>query len=124
VGSYFVRFEDQDVKRPDTFVEGQTLDSFDLNYLSVAYPLQLFRRNVVDAVHLIDMVSLQPLALLRPPGTLEIHALAFSPDNTRLAAAGDAARLRIWNLPVLRQQLSGFGLDWQRDLREANRAAK
>jgi WD40 repeat protein len=78
----------------------------------------------MHAVHLIDLGSLQPLALLRPPGTLEIHALAFSPDSTRLAAAGDAARLRIWNLPMLRQQLSGFGLDWQRDLREANRAAK
>jgi WD40 repeat protein len=78
----------------------------------------------MHAVLLIDLASLQPLALLRPPGTLEIQALAFSPDNTRLAAAGDAARLRIWNLPVLRQQLSGFGLDWQRDLREADRAAK
>jgi WD40 repeat protein len=66
----------------------------------------------VRAVHLIDLRSLQTLAVLRPPGATEIHALAFSPDGTRLATVGDAVRLRVWNLPVLRQQLSGFGLDW------------
>ena len=67
----------------------------------------------VRSVHLIDLRSLKTLAVLRPPGATEIHALAFSPDNTQLAAVGDAVRLRVWNLPALRKQLAGFGLDWQ-----------
>jgi long-subunit fatty acid transport protein len=51
VGSYFVRFEDQDVTRPETVVEDRTLDSFNLNYLSVVYPFQLLRRNVVVSLN-------------------------------------------------------------------------
>ncbi len=51
VGSYFIRLENQDVSRVDTAVEGQTLDSIDLNYLSVAYPFQLLRRNVVVSLN-------------------------------------------------------------------------
>jgi hypothetical protein len=59
------------------------------------------------------MRTLQTLAILNSPGTTEIHALAFSPDGARLAAVGDAVRLRVWNLPRLRQQLAEFKLDWQ-----------
>jgi WD40 repeat protein len=66
----------------------------------------------VQAIHLIDLPSLLTFAVLRPPGATEIQALAFSPDGTRLAAVGDALRLRVWNLPVLRQQLAQFKLDW------------
>src|SRR5215467_15954288 len=47
VGSYFLRFEQQDVTRLDTVVENQTLHDFNLNYLSAAYPFQLLQRNVV-----------------------------------------------------------------------------
>lgn len=42
VGSYFLRFERQDVTRPETVVEHQTLDHVHLNYLSAAYPFRLF----------------------------------------------------------------------------------
>src|SRR5512145_2449006 len=35
VGSFFVRSDIQDVTRPATMVEDQTLSNFDLNYLSV-----------------------------------------------------------------------------------------
>lgn len=59
VGSYFVRFEDQDVTQLDTIVEGQTLDSFDLNYLSLVYPFQLFRRNVVVSLNVQRLFDLQ-----------------------------------------------------------------
>src|SRR5437867_12210284 len=38
VGSYFIRLERQDVTRPDTVIEDQTLDASNLNYLSVVYP--------------------------------------------------------------------------------------
>ena len=47
MGAYFLRFERQDVTQPDTVLDGQTLDSITLHYLSVAYPLVLFQRNVV-----------------------------------------------------------------------------
>src|SRR4029434_1703119 len=47
MGSYFLRFERQDVTQPETVLEAQTLDSVNLNYLSVAYPFVLFQRNVI-----------------------------------------------------------------------------
>jgi long-subunit fatty acid transport protein len=51
VGSYFARFERQDVSVPDTVVDDQALDSFELNYLSIAYPFQLLRRNIVVSIN-------------------------------------------------------------------------
>jgi long-subunit fatty acid transport protein len=51
VGSYFARFELQDVTVPDTVVDDQFLDSFELNYLSIAYPFQLLRRNIVVSIN-------------------------------------------------------------------------
>jgi long-subunit fatty acid transport protein len=51
VGSYFARFERQDVSVPDTVVEDLALDSFELNYLSIAYPFQLLRRNIVVSIN-------------------------------------------------------------------------
>jgi long-subunit fatty acid transport protein len=51
VGSYFHRVEFQDVTRPDTVVEDQTLDRFALNYLSVAYPFRLLQRSVVVSLN-------------------------------------------------------------------------
>lgn len=64
------------------------------------------------SIPLIDLRSFQTLAVLNSPGATEIHALAFSPEGNRLAAVGDAVRLRIWNLPLLRAQLKAFDLDW------------
>jgi long-subunit fatty acid transport protein len=51
VGSYFIRLEGQDVTQPGIGVDDQTLDSFDLNYLSVVYPFQLLGRNVVVSLN-------------------------------------------------------------------------
>src|SRR2546426_6669235 len=51
VGSYFLRFEQQDVTRPDTVVENQTLHDFNLNYLSAVYPFQLLQRNMVVSLN-------------------------------------------------------------------------
>lgn len=51
VGSYFIRVEKQDVTQPDVVLDNQTLDRFDLNYLSVAYPFRLFKRNVVVSLN-------------------------------------------------------------------------
>lgn len=59
VGSYFVRFEWQDVSRAETMIDDQTLDSFNLNYLSAAYPFQLFQRNVVVSLNVQRLFDLQ-----------------------------------------------------------------
>jgi hypothetical protein len=59
-GSYFIRVENQDLARPaDTIVEDQTLDSFNLNYLSAAYPFELFKRNWVVSVNFQRLFDLQ-----------------------------------------------------------------
>jgi hypothetical protein len=47
VGSYVIRLEDQDVTQPNVAVDGQTIDSVNLNYFSVVVPFELFKRNVV-----------------------------------------------------------------------------
>ena len=59
VGSYFLRFEQQDVTQPEIMVEDQMLDDFALNYLSVAYPFQLLRRNVVVSLNFQRLLDLQ-----------------------------------------------------------------
>ena len=51
VGSYYLRFEWQDVSEPETVIDDQTLDSFNLNYLSAVYPFQLLQRNVVVSLN-------------------------------------------------------------------------
>ncbi|MBI3329124.1 MAG: outer membrane protein transport protein [Nitrospinae bacterium] len=59
VGSFFVRHETQDVTRPETVVQHQTLDSLDLNYLSAAYPFQLWQRNLVVSLNVQRLFDLQ-----------------------------------------------------------------
>jgi long-subunit fatty acid transport protein len=59
VGSYLLRFEGQDVTRPETVVEEQTLSGVDLNYLSVAYPFQLLQRNVVVSLNVQRLFDLR-----------------------------------------------------------------
>jgi long-subunit fatty acid transport protein len=59
VGSYFLRFERQDVTRPDTVVEDQTLHEANLNYLSAVYPFQLLQHNVVVSLNFQSLFDLQ-----------------------------------------------------------------
>jgi long-subunit fatty acid transport protein len=51
VGSYLRSQDTQDVTRPETVVEDQAFDSFNLNYLSAVYPFQLLQRNVVVSLN-------------------------------------------------------------------------
>lgn len=67
----------------------------------------------VRAIHLIELSSLQVVAILRPTGASQIQALAFSPDQRKLAAASDSLRLCMWDLPVLTRHLRDFGLHWE-----------
>lgn len=59
VGAYFLRTENQDVTQPGIVLDDQTLHAFDLDYLSVAYPFQLLRRNVVVSLNYQRLFSLQ-----------------------------------------------------------------
>jgi hypothetical protein len=51
VGSYVLRLEDQEVTQPGVAIDGQTIDSLNLNYLSVVYPFEFLRRNVVVSLN-------------------------------------------------------------------------
>ncbi len=53
VGSYFIRIEDQDITDSSSVlsIDGQSIDSFNLNYLSVVYPFEIFKRNVVVSLN-------------------------------------------------------------------------
>jgi eukaryotic-like serine/threonine-protein kinase len=66
----------------------------------------------LERIQLVDLHTLRPLGVLHPPGDGEINAVAFSPDGTRLVSVGQAARLRVWNLRQIRQELAELDLDW------------
>ena len=59
VGSYLRSQDTQDVTRPQTVVEDQAFDSFNLNYLSAVYPFQLWQRNVVVSLNVQRLFDLQ-----------------------------------------------------------------
>jgi long-subunit fatty acid transport protein len=61
VGSYVVRLEGQDVNQPDIVVEDQTLDSFNFNYVSVAYPFHLWQRSVIVSLNVQRLFDFQGL---------------------------------------------------------------
>jgi WD40 repeat protein len=63
-------------------------------------------------IQLFDLATFQSLGVLRPPGSIRLNAIAFSPDGMRLAAVGATARLRAWDLRQVRHSLRAFGLDW------------
>lgn len=59
VGSYFFRHEQQDVTEADTIVEDQNLDNFELNYLSIVYPSELWSRNITVSLNFQRLFNLQ-----------------------------------------------------------------
>jgi long-subunit fatty acid transport protein len=59
VGSYLRSQDTQDVTRPETVVEDQSFDSFNLNYLSGVYPFQLWQRNVVVSLNVQRLFDLE-----------------------------------------------------------------
>ena len=61
---------------------------------------------------LFALQPLQPLGVLQPPGPGDINAIEFSPDGTKIVSVGKSARLRVWNLPEILQQLAQLNLDW------------
>jgi eukaryotic-like serine/threonine-protein kinase len=65
------------------------------------------------AVQLFDLTTFQSLGILCVPEDRTMHALAFSADGGRLAAACSSGRLRIWDLRLIRQRLTEVNLDWE-----------
>ncbi len=65
----------------------------------------------VYGILLMDLVGNRITTWIDPPSPLRIHALAWSPDGTRLAAATAQGKLRVWDLPVLAGELGRRGLD-------------
>jgi len=63
-------------------------------------------------VQLIDVATGQELASLASPELVRIGHLTFSPDGSRLTAAGGDGVIQVWDLRYLRQQLADLGLDW------------
>ncbi|ETX05015.1 MAG: hypothetical protein ETSY2_25435 [Candidatus Entotheonella gemina] len=49
VGSYFLRHEQQNTTEAETIVEDQNPDNFELNYLSIVYPFELWSRNILSS---------------------------------------------------------------------------
>ncbi|MCZ6871981.1 MAG: outer membrane protein transport protein [bacterium] len=52
VGSFFIRLEDHDITQQGfnqgvIAIDGQSIDAINLNYLSVVYPFELLKRNIV-----------------------------------------------------------------------------
>ena len=121
VGSYYLRFEWQDVSEPETVIDDQTLDSFNLNYLSAVYPFQLLQRNVVvslnfqrlfdlrgatDVASRFDTIDGTQQVRSRQEGGLFTISPAFAVQITPTFSAGVA--FNIW--PDI------FGNGWDQDV--------
>jgi WD40 repeat protein len=63
-------------------------------------------------VQIFDLAQWKRLGLLQPPSSLQMRALAFSRDGTRLVAACAKGRVRVWDLRRIREQLATFNLGW------------
>jgi len=65
-----------------------------------------------SAVELVDPSTGTILGRLQAPGQGVVSALAFSPDDRKLAVA-DRREVRLWDLGLIREKLRGLGLDWE-----------
>jgi WD40 repeat protein len=63
-------------------------------------------------VQLIDLQTFESKGTLRPPGNTMMRGLSFSPDGSHLTAVGPEARVAVWDLKRIRQQLETFGVSW------------
>src|SRR5262245_8161027 len=64
------------------------------------------------SLQLIDTMAGRPLASLTAPDPREIRGIAFSTDDSQLAAATDSPAIEVWDLSLIRQHLAMMQLDW------------
>ena len=72
-------------------------------------------RTLTD-VQLVDPTTGKALATLHAPEPRQVSWLCFSPDGDRLAVATSSDHVQVWDLRLIRRQLSAVGLDWERPL--------
>jgi len=65
-----------------------------------------------QVIRLFDPATGRELASLEAPEAQTIDWLAFSPDGSQLAATTQAGTVHLWNLRLIRQELSLMKLDW------------
>ena len=63
-------------------------------------------------VELVDTTTFTTLATLEAPALDPVSGLAFSPDGAQLAVSTQGQEIQLWNLPLVRQELSVMKLDW------------
>jgi serine/threonine protein kinase/WD40 repeat protein len=63
-------------------------------------------------IELLETLTANPLATLEAPGSSGIAKLQFSPDGSLLAASGYGQQLQLWDLRLIRQELTQLHLDW------------
>src|SRR4051794_7696045 len=68
-------------------------------------------RTLTD-VQLVDPTTGRALATLLAPEPRQVSWLCFSPDGGRLAVATTGDHVRLWDLGLIRRQLTAMGLDW------------
>jgi WD40 repeat protein len=67
--------------------------------------------SVRDLVLLLDVASGEEVATL-PGESRALTRLAYSPDDRYLAVASTNHQVLLWDIPTLRRELRGIGLDW------------
>jgi serine/threonine protein kinase/WD40 repeat protein len=65
-----------------------------------------------DRIRLVELATGTELITLEPPMAFGLGFVRFSPDGRFLAACGSREQIAIWDLPELRHELAGIGLDW------------
>jgi hypothetical protein len=69
----------------------------------------------LTAIQLRDADTGEVLATLQSPVSNHLIAIAFSPDDTQLAAVHWGTQdLLVWDLRLLREDLKKMGMDWSR----------
>ena len=61
---------------------------------------------------MVDTTTFTTLATLEAPALDPVSGLAFSPDGAQLAVSTQGQEIQLWNLPLVRQELSVMKLDW------------
>jgi WD40 repeat protein len=69
-------------------------------------------RSSLSTIRLVETSTWRELATLEPIEPLTIHALAFGPDGSQLAAASVSGPVQLWDLREIRRELRELGLDW------------
>ncbi len=65
-----------------------------------------------NGVRLIDAATGREVALLEDPNRDPVDQAAFSPDGTKLVVVSMWKGIHVWDLRLIRRQLSDRGLDW------------